>query len=401
LLNPDYVLLARVSVGVQLATVVLLAAFFVALTRTVRLQEVRLWAAAWAADAVALTAVFFASLLVPPNSFARVFICVYIAGKTTYALLVISGAKNHLRPGGSEPLRPGKLALVVAVWSAALAVFAPKLVDAQVATYLVVGGVLSTGAVWVLRRPRFPRSRWLGVGLLVEGLLFLHYVPMLLLQLWGRRPLVSYMYYSSFFDAGAELLVALAILVVVESSFSEHLEHLNGELVASQERLRQLVDLDPLTSLSNRRRLRAEFDRAKPKGAAVIFLDIDDFKEINDRFGHIVGDACLLRLATALARVFRTDDALFRLGGDEFLVVAPGLDAEAAQNRVGRVRGMLAVSENSVPPCQLSVGIAALAPEGEPDAALQEADERMYREKRLRKGSGALRHGSVFSHLPT
>jgi diguanylate cyclase (GGDEF)-like protein len=393
--------LARLSLGVQLATVTLLAAFFVALTRPVRLQEVRLWAAAWTADAIALTAVFLGLVLTPPSPIVRVFICVYIAGKTTYALLLISGAQNHLRPGVSEPLRPGKLALVVAAWSVALAVFAPKLVDAQVATYLVVGGVLTTGAVWVLRTPRFSRSRWLGVGLLVEGLLFLHYVPMLLPQLWGQAPLVSYVNYSSFFDAGAELLVALAILVVVESSFSEHLEHLNGELVASQERLRQLVDLDPLTSLSNRRRLREEFDRAKPVGAAVIFLDIDEFKEINDRFGHIVGDACLHRLATALVRVFRTDDALFRLGGDEFLVIAPGLDTEAARDRVSRMRRLLAVSEDGVPSCRLSVGIAALVPEGEPEAALREADERMYREKRLKNGSGALHHGSVFSRLPT
>jgi diguanylate cyclase (GGDEF)-like protein len=208
-------------------------------------------------------------------------------------------------------------------------------------------------------------------------------------------------HYSSFFDAGAELLVALAILVVVESSFSEHLEHLNGELVSSQERLRQLVDLDPLTSLSNRRRLREEFDRAQPEGATVIFLDIDDFKEINDRFGHIVGDACLRRMAAVLVRVFRPDDALFRLGGDEFLVIAQGLDAEAAQDRVSRMRRLLAASEDGVPPCPFSVGIAPLTPEGEPDAVLQEADEKMYRQKRLKKGRGTLHHGSVFSRLPS
>jgi diguanylate cyclase (GGDEF)-like protein len=209
------------------------------------------------------------------------------------------------------------------------------------------------------------------------------------------------MHYSSFFDAGAELLLALTILVVVEGSSSKHLEHLNRELLASQDRLRQLVDLDPLTSLSNRRRLREEFDRVKASGAAVIFLDVDNFKEINDRFGHIVGDACLLRVAAALTRAFRTDDALFRLGGDEFLVLAVGLDPEAAHARVSRLRDALAVGEAGAPPCTVSVGVARLAPDAEPEAALREADERMYLEKRRQRGEAAARHSAAFSRLTT
>jgi hypothetical protein len=348
--NPEYILLGRWSLGVQLATVTLLAAFFVALVRSAHMQAIRLWAAAWIADALALVSVFFASFLTPPGFLLRLAICGYIAFKTAYALLLIGGARNHLRPGTSAPLPPQWVALIVAVWSLVLGFSAPALAWVWIATYLAVGVVLTAGAVWVLRGPRFPRSRWLGFGLLAEGLLFLHYVPMLTPRLSGGGPLVAYMHYSSFFDAGAELLLALTILVVVEGSSSKHLEHLNRELLASQDRLRQLVDLDPLTSLSNRRRLREEFDRVKASGAAVIFLDVDNFKEINDRFGHIVGDACLLRVAAALTHAFRTDDALFRFGGDEFLVLAPGLELDAAHARVSRLRDALAVGQRDAPP---------------------------------------------------
>jgi diguanylate cyclase (GGDEF)-like protein len=399
--NPEYILLGRWSLGVQLATVTLLAAFFAALVRSAHMQAIRLWAAAWIADALALVSVFFASFLTPPGFLLRLAICGYIAFKTAYALLLIGGARNHLRPGTSAPLPPQWVALIVAVWSLALGFSAPALAWVWLVTYLVVGGVLTVGAVWVLRRPRFFRSRWLGLGLLVEGLLFLHYVPMLAPRLSGGGPLVAYMHYSSFFDAGAELLLALTILVVVEGSSSKDLEHLNRELMASQDRLRQLVDLDPLTSLSNRRRLREEFDRVKASGAAVIFLDVDNFKEINDRFGHIVGDACLLRVAAGLIRAFRTDDALFRLGGDEFLVLAAGLDPEAAHARVSRLRDALAVGEGGAPPCTVSVGVARLAPDAEPEAALREADERMYLEKRRQRGEAAARHSAAFSRLIT
>ena len=261
----------------------------------------------------------------------------------------------------------------------------------------MVGVLLTAGAAWVLTRPRLPRSRWLGFAMLLEGLLFLHYVPLTLPGLWGAQPLAAYTRYSSFFDAGAELFLALATLVALEGSSSQHLEHLNQELLASQERLRHLVDLDPLTSLSNRRRLRGEMERVRVSGAAVIFLDVDNFKEINDRHGHIAGDACLLRIAASLTKTFRSDDSLFRLGGDEFLVVAPGLDAAAARERVQRLRAEVSDAEGNSPPCRLSVGIANLAPDGEPDAALREADDRMYMEKRSAKGQGERHRGGAVS----
>jgi diguanylate cyclase (GGDEF)-like protein len=359
---------------------------------------VRVWAAAWIADAVAIASVFLSAFLAPPPLLLRLSIVLYVAGKTSYALLVVTGARSHLRPGADEPFKPFALAAAVAVWSLLLGVFSPKLEFVEVAVSLMVGILLTTAAAWVLSRPRIPRSRWLGIAMLAEGLIFLHYVPLLLPTLWGSAPLAAYVSYSSFFDAGAELFLALAILVVVERSSSDHLEHINQELLTSQERLRQLVDLDPLTSLSNRRRLRVEMNRVLASGAAVIFLDIDDFKKINDLWGHISGDACLLRVASALSRIFRSDDALFRLGGDEFLVVAPGLDEGAAHERVELLRAELSRTHDAAPPCTISVGIATLAPHGEPDAALREADELMYEEKRLLKGLVERRHGRV---LPT
>jgi diguanylate cyclase (GGDEF)-like protein len=217
---------------------------------------------------------------------------------------------------------------------------------------------------------------------MVEGLLFIHYVPILAPVVWGSQPMFSYVRYGSFFDAVAELLIALASLVALQDRIVEELRYANEELVASQERLRQLIDLDPLTSLMNRRGFRRELVRLEASGSAIIFLDINNFKAINDRFGHSAGDACLKRMARVLTQCFRLDDALFRWGGDEFLVMAPGLDIEGTGKRVAHLCALLGQPETDTPMFEIAVGVALLSPGGDATAALHEADARMYIDKR-------------------
>jgi diguanylate cyclase (GGDEF)-like protein len=382
------VILGRWALGVQTGLVCLLAIFFVALARTVRLAEIRQWAWAWCADLLALTAVFVTAFTSPPLWVSRLALALYAGGKTAYVLLLVAGAQYHLRPGTQQRLHPRQLVLLVAVWSLSLAALAPEFAHVQVAQAFMVGMVLVAGSVWVLRHPKAPRSRWLGWALLAEGALFLHYVPVLLPLLWGGQPLAGYIHLGSFFDAAAELLVGLGILVALESNATEHLRHLNEELVASQDRLRQLADLDPLTNLANRRGLRAELQGVRAGGATLVFIDVRDFKGINDRHGHIAGDACLKRVASTLAQVFRAEDGLFRWGGDEFLVVAPGLDLAGAEQRVAEVRRLLTRQVDDAPACDVSIGIAELSPGGEPEAALREVDALIVADKQKHKLGG-------------
>ena len=98
------------SIGVQLATVCLLAFVFLALTRTVRLAEVTLWAWAWTADAIAVAAVFLGGFLPVPWWAMRMAVAGYAGGKTAFVLLLVAGAQYHLRPG--VELRIGRRGLV-------------------------------------------------------------------------------------------------------------------------------------------------------------------------------------------------------------------------------------------------------------------------------------------------
>jgi diguanylate cyclase (GGDEF)-like protein len=373
--------LQRWSVVTQFGVVTLVASFFLILARSVRLVEVRLWAWAWSANAVALAAVFLTAFTKAPWPAARAALAAYAAGKTAFAVMLVGGARSHVRRGVELPFPRGRVAALVGMWSAALAALAPSLQAVQVGQALMTGAVLTTGSLWVLRNPRDAESAWLGWPMLFEGLLFLHYVPLLLPALAGGRPLVGYVAYSSYLDTAAELLVALGTLVSLQTFAIEHLRHLNEELVASQAQLRSLADLDPLTGLANRRALREMMTRARNAGGVVAFLDIRGFKRINEGHGHIVGDACLRRVASALKEVFRTGDGLFRWGGDEFLVVAPGLDSAGAAERLEHVRRLVAQAGADGPPLGLSVGVAYLPRDGEPDSALREADRAMVADK--------------------
>ncbi len=373
--------LQRWSVVTQFGVVTLVALFFLVLSRSVRLVEVRLWAGAWSANAIALAAVFITAFSEAPWPITRFALAVYAAGKTAFAVMLVGAARSHVRRGIELPFPRGRVGALVGLWSVALAALAPTLQAVQVGQALMTGAVLTTGSLWVLRNPRNAESAWLGWPTLFEGLLFLHYVPLLLPALTGGQPLLGYVAYSSYLDAGAELLVALGTLVALQTFATEHLRHLNEELVASQDRLRSLADLDPLTGLANRRSLRDTITRALSTGATLAFLDVRSFKHINESHGHIAGDACLRRVATALREVFRTGDGLFRWGGDEFLVVAPGLEPSGAAERLEEVRRLVAVACGDGPALSLSVGVAYLPQGGEPDAVLREADRAMVADK--------------------
>jgi diguanylate cyclase (GGDEF)-like protein len=151
-------------------------------------------------------------------------------------------------------------------------------------------------------------------------------------------------------------------------------------MLSAQADLRRLADRDPLTGLVNRRALPEVLRQVQPHGAALVFFDLNDFKRVNDEHGHQAGDACLVRFAAALSASFRPSDAVVRYAGDEFVVVASGLDEDAIAERIGAVRLRLTAPAGELP-VRFSFGIGTLPPGGDPDEALRAADEAMYRAK--------------------
>jgi diguanylate cyclase (GGDEF)-like protein len=378
------VVLNRLSIAVQFAIVVCLFGYFLLLGQVVKLREVRLWTLAWLAEGVALIAVFVHAYSDISPSGGRAALILYLAGRVLFAILIVTGARNHLRPGAEPEISPLFLVVFLSAWSLILGLAVPNLWQAQLAESTLVGLVFLAGGITVLRKPRSRISRWLGLAMLVEGIVFFHSAVLLVPALWGNLVGFKYLSYSSFIHAWAELILALACIAVLADRREELLHYANRELLASQQRLSRLVDTDPLTDLANRRSLRRAMDSVADSGGIIIFIDINDFKDINDLFGHAVGDSSLQRLARIIVDQFRPEDHVIRWGGDEFLVVAPGMDRGRAKTRVGAIREALRRPTDEGPAFAIAAGIAEIFPGGDPTAALEEADRRMFADKKGR-----------------
>ena len=162
---------------------------------------------------------------------------------------------------------------------------------------------------------------------------------------------------------------------------------------ASQEELVTAATTDPLTGLANRAQLDAAIRADRSTLAAVLFVDLDDFKLVNDRHGHLVGDRLLQEAAERMARSVRADDLLVRLGGDEFAVWCPRLrsadDAAAVADRIVTALGRPVEVAGEDLRVGASVGLAVVASgdswAGDVDRLLGAADQALYRAKRAGK----------------
>lgn len=165
-------------------------------------------------------------------------------------------------------------------------------------------------------------------------------------------------------------------------------------------RMHGLLDRDALTGLANRggleKKLAAAWDNGTRHGVglSVAFIDIDNFKQINDAGGHEAGDLVIKGVAAALEHSARSSDHVGRWGGDEFMLVMPHTDADAAQQAVQRLREQVRKAHIAMPqgcpPLGLSIGVATRAREDTSVQALvTRADAAMYGGKRGRSGISA------------
>ena len=174
---------------------------------------------------------------------------------------------------------------------------------------------------------------------------------------------------------GALLLGVVLHLVVRRTTV--RLDRARADLVSQ-------ATTDALPALPNRHALPALFERASASGEmALLFIDVDGLKVVNDTDGHEAGDALIVGVGHALQHGFRGDDTVVRVGGDEFVLLLPG--ASEAQGETFAARAELICS--AVAPHGISVGVAASTP-GEPpslDALLSDADTAMYVRKEQRR----------------
>jgi diguanylate cyclase (GGDEF)-like protein len=165
-------------------------------------------------------------------------------------------------------------------------------------------------------------------------------------------------------------------------------EHLGLALakLKLQEALQQQSVRDPLTGLFNRRYLEEslarEVQKAQRQGQSlgVLMVDLDHFKQVNDRNGHEAGDAVLREMGKVFGRQIRTGDIICRFGGEEFAILLPGAAAETAWKRAEQIRvaakgTQVRLGHSTLEPVTLSIGIALFPNDGtNPEELLKAAD---------------------------
>lgn len=175
------------------------------------------------------------------------------------------------------------------------------------------------------------------------------------------------------------------------------IDDLRGEVARLKAKLAEaegLADRDPLTPLLNRRAFMRElarvqtFSRRYSSPASLIYFDLDDFKSINDRFGHAAGDAALKTIAERLTGLVRESDIVARMGGDEFavlLVQATQRTAEAKAEALARTLESSPIQFGDwSAPIHLSYGVREIPAEGDAESIVAEADAAMFLRKRER-----------------
>jgi diguanylate cyclase (GGDEF)-like protein len=198
-------------------------------------------------------------------------------------------------------------------------------------------------------------------------------------------------------DAGA-VTIALGLALSIAVALALHYWHVASRQRTEVASLRETMVKDPLTGLLNRRgfqeRMEIELERAVRDGTplCLVVADLDDFKEVNDRLGHLGGDMALERVSGVIAKTTRRADAAARLGGEEFAFILPDTIPHEAYTLAERVRTATERSfRGTAVELTVSLGVARFPQHGmTAEGLLHSADQAMYAAKALGKNRTAL-----------
>lgn len=201
--------------------------------------------------------------------------------------------------------------------------------------------------------------------------------------------------------APLQILFSLALVVIAMrlENQREQLRQLNEELVRLRKEAATQREYDLMTGLRNRAALARWMDQERGFEGVVVVCDMDDFKQLNDRYGHLVGDEILRGVGKLIVGSIREEDLAFRWGGDEFVIFFQTDDMELVESRLLKIEERLLrfqIRRHGTVPVRFSWGITPTNGRLLRDT-LEEADRLMYdakRTRRLRQGPGAAPAGT-------
>jgi diguanylate cyclase (GGDEF)-like protein len=395
----DHLAESFLPIAVQAAGILMVAGLLRPLSRVVPGRFVAAWWVAWIGLASGLLCVFAALHLPAGRGPLMVGYCL---GEYLFAFLLWAGCREFAT-GKPLTAADGYLFLPAAAFalSAPFALPAPQLLFPL--HMFVLGAYFALALAATAKPTHCPSGPSTGLWLLRVALAGLTVVA------WHSIPFSAYL---AFHDATAkvpfiEFLVMLEMLLQTALAFGmvlvaadrmrAELEAKNRQLEAAAHELASTARTDSLTGLLNRRAfdmLPAEV-AGRPFAGSVAVIDLNDLKPLNDLRGHAAGDAALQVVARALRGHFRVTDPIFRIGGDEFVVVMPGCPEPDLMERMARIDVALLATRlpGSDGPTDLRIswGVSSFDAGADLPAAVERADAAMYRCKAVRKPNGSSR----------
>lgn len=396
----------------QAATVLLLVVLFVLLRRYAdRRAYFYAWSNAWIALAAALTVLSLRYIMLPhllggpaaeDAAVTRACYFLYQFGKLAFLILLLRGTLLYVSGLADPPLGRLKylwaLAGAVALVSVALTRDSIGVLFWQAFANVIMFAWCAL-VLLMLPRTRHSLGTRTTAGVLVLTTLLwaayamaftFHFYPQLGVGagVWG--------FFSGrnvYFDLILNMLLAIGMVLVLFEDARREIDSAHKELRIAHEQLLRESFLDSLTGAYNRRAFNegAGLEDARGSFGALAVFDLDNLKDVNDRHGHKYGDALLVHFANILRAGLRSSDKLYRLGGDEFLLVMPRAVSEVVEKRMHEL--ISAAPPVTFPDGNLSflveasIGVADFKSVDELESAVHVADRAMYSAKRERKGS--------------
>lgn len=376
---PDFITFTVEGIGALMFGLV-----FLFLWKQSRIVFFGLWAAAWGMQPLAL---FFGYQLLRTQN--RAWLAPYTIFEFAFAIFLLAAA----RAGFSGNMRdwrtvlrlisilPIFVALVYALgWSTRVEGFHASHAVVLCAVYLYNFAAL--------RKGKQIGSRVFRYSLLLLSVAFMeHAMVLIYLARAGTPPQWGqYLRFESYYDFALNSVLAFAAMAMWIESQNDRIRDIGTELARVRRESAANLDLDRLTGLLNQAALSRRMESGTTFNGVVVVCDMDNFKEVNDRYGHLVGDEILRNIGHLLRNSIRQEDEAFRWGGDEFVILFYNQRAEVARKRMADIEGRLRdfrVRGFGVLPISFSWGTAESI-ERPLREALDEADRSMYGLKRTR-----------------
>lgn len=265
--------------------------------------------------------------------------------------------------------------------------------------YAIHIGLLAIG--WVIVTVLIFKSRGTGLGKRFTGLLAaltavvqLVFVVFFAVSASQADGSFAFPAYTGFYDLFLEMLVGIGLIIWAMEDTEARLATIHQRAVDDTQRTRRRAQIDPLTEAYNRfflEELRPTLAR-DPLGGTIVLIDVDGLKAINDLEGHEEGDKAIWTVAAAIKTLIRGNDFLIRWGGDEFLVILPGMDEEVVKKRLYMLPSKIEEIRQAPRAAQAyrkfltaSVGVTAFSMRVPFDMAIESADRLMYERKKAHK----------------